>query len=127
MKYLLSAVGKRSLDRLLESGTTLLAFDFDGTLARIVPDRDAAAMAKTVRGSLEELSAHTATAIVSGRSLEDLRPRVEGAVTFLIGNHGVQGSRGGSRMLHQAHDLCRVWISELEKFEDEFSAAGIGV
>ena len=127
MKYLLSAVGKRSLDRLLESGTTLLAFDFDGTLARIVPDRDAAAMAKTVRGSLEELSAHTATAIVSGRPLEDLRPRVEGAVTFLIGNHGVQGSRGGSRMLHQAHDLCRVWISELEKFEDEFSAAGIGV
>lgn len=127
MKYLLSAAGKRSLDRLVGSGATLFAFDFDGTLARIVPERDAASMSKTVRASLEELTAHTATAIVSGRSLEDLRPRVEGAVTFLIGNHGVQGSRGGSRMLHQAHDLCRVWIGELEKYKGEFSAAGIGV
>lgn len=127
MHYLLSAPGKRTLERLASSNATLYAFDFDGTLARIVRDRDAARMAEGVRLSLGELTAKAPTAIVSGRSLEDLRPRVEGTVTFLIGNHGMQGVKAAPRMLHQAHDLCRLWIDELGRRGEEFAAAGIGI
>jgi trehalose 6-phosphate phosphatase len=127
MHYLLSAAGKRTLERLASSNATLYAFDFDGTLARIVRDRNAARMAEGVRLSLGELTAKAPTAIVSGRSLEDLRPRVEGAATFLIGNHGMQGIKAPPRMLHQAHDLCRLWIEELGRLEEEFAAAGIGM
>jgi trehalose 6-phosphate phosphatase len=127
MQYLVSAAGKRILDRLASSSATLYAFDFDGTLARIVRDRNAARMAEGVRLSLGKLTATAATAIVSGRSLEDLRPRVEGAATFLIGNHGMQGVKAAPRMLHQAHDLCRLWINELARLEAEFAGAGIGI
>lgn len=127
MQYLVSAAGKRILDRLASSSATLYAFDFDGTLARIVRDRDAARMTEGVRLSLGKLTATAATAVVSGRSLEDLRPRVEGATTFLIGNHGMQGVKSAPRMLHQAHDLCRLWINELARLEEEFAAAGIGI
>jgi trehalose 6-phosphate phosphatase len=127
MHYLMSAAGKRVLEHLTSSSRTLYAFDFDGTLARIVRDRNAARMAEGVRLSLEGLTAKAPTAIVSGRSLEDLRPRVEGTVTFLIGNHGMQGIKAPPRMLHQAHDLCRLWIDELRRREEEFTAAGIGI
>jgi trehalose 6-phosphate phosphatase len=127
MQYLLSAAGKRTLSRLADSSATLYAFDFDGTLARIVRDRNAARMAEGVRLSLEQLTAKAPTAIVSGRSLEDLRPRVEGTATFLIGNHGMQGVKAAPRMLHHAHDLCRLWIDELSKYADDFTAAGLGI
>ena len=127
MQYLLGAAGKRTLDRLAKNSATLYAFDFDGTLARIVRDRHAARMAESTRLSLEKLTAKVPTAIVSGRSLEDLRPRVEGAATFLIGNHGMQGVKAAPRMLHHAHDLCRLWLSELGRCGDEFAAAGLGI
>lgn len=127
MRYLLSAAGKRTLEGLVSDRRTLYAFDFDGTLARIVRDRNAAKMVESVRLALGELTAKVPTAVVSGRALDDLRPRVDGVVTYLIGNHGMQGVCASSRMLHQAHDLCRLWIKELEKFEAEFAASGIGL
>lgn len=127
MQYLLSAAGKRALDGLASDSRTLYAFDFDGTLARIVRDRDAARMVESVRLALGALTAKAPTAVVSGRALEDLRPRVDGVVTHLIGNHGMQGVCGSSRMLHQSHDLCRLWIKELAKFQAEFAASGIGL
>jgi trehalose 6-phosphate phosphatase len=127
MQYLLSAAGKRALDGLASDSRTLYAFDFDGTLARIVRDRDSARMVESVRLALGALTAKAPTAVVSGRALEDLRPRVDGVVTHLIGNHGMQGVCGSSRMLHQSHDLCRLWIKELAKFRAEFAASGIGL
>ena len=62
MHYLISAAGKRILEHLASSSRTLYAFDFDGTLARIVRDRDAARMAEGIRLSLEELTAKAPTA-----------------------------------------------------------------
>lgn len=127
MQNLMSTAGKRVLERLASSRATLYAFDFDGTLARIVRDRNAAHMAEGVRLALGQLTAKAPTAVVSGRSLEDLRPRVEGTTTFLIGNHGMQGVKAAPRMLDQAHDLCRLWLDELAKRADEFAAAGLGM
>jgi trehalose 6-phosphate phosphatase len=43
MKPILGSDGLQTLDELARA-RALLAFDFDGTLAPIVPDRDAAAM-----------------------------------------------------------------------------------
>ena len=45
-------------------------------------------MTEPVRAALAELSGKAVTAIVSGRSLDDLRVRVDGVVPHMIGNHG---------------------------------------
>ena len=46
----------------------LLAFDFDGTLAPIVPDRDDARMRPRTRALLEEICRRYPCAVISGRS-----------------------------------------------------------
>lgn len=83
----------KSLDVLktLAAGRTLLAFDFDGTLAPIVAKRGAAAMRRTTRARFERVCSLYPTAVISGRGLRDLSTRVRGAaVRYLVGNHGLE-------------------------------------
>lgn len=69
----------------------LLAFDFDGTLAPIVADREAAAMRASTRRLLAEACARYPCAVISGRAVADVRARLEGVgVGFVVGNHGVE-------------------------------------
>ena len=70
---------------MLAGPAPLYAFDFDGTLARIVRERHAATMTEPVRAALAELSGKAVTAGVFGRSLDDLRVRVNGVVPHMIG------------------------------------------
>ena len=116
MQYLLNATGKRRLGRLVTGATPLYAFDFDGTLARIVRERHAAAMTEPVRAALAELSGKAVTAIVSGRSLDDLRVRVNGVVPHMIGNHGMEGLHTSPHVMHQAKECSRAWIKQMERF-----------
>lgn len=68
----------------------LVATDFDGTLAPIVADPDAAAPAAGAVAALSVLARRPgfAVAVVSGRSLEDLRRRCAPPGAWLIGGHG---------------------------------------
>jgi trehalose 6-phosphate phosphatase len=81
----------------------LLAFDFDGTLAPIVPDRHRAAMRPETRRLFTLLCARTACAVVSGRTRRDVRRRLHPARPLrVIGAHGADGGprwqpRGPSR------------------------------
>lgn len=82
----------------------LLCLDFDGTLAPIVESPETAAMPDTIRALIEILRERYPIAVISGRSLGDLRRRVN--VTGLIygGNHGaemdgVAPSEAGRRLL----------------------------
>ncbi|MBI2390594.1 MAG: trehalose-phosphatase [Deltaproteobacteria bacterium] len=61
----------------------LVASDFDGTLAEIVEDRDRACLDDRARASLRALSAAPGfhVAVLSGRSLIDLRSRLSGIAT----------------------------------------------
>jgi trehalose 6-phosphate phosphatase len=69
----------------------LLAFDFDGTLAPIVANRDAARMRARTRKLLERLCDLYPCAVISGRSRNDVTSRLEGLpVRYVIGNHGLE-------------------------------------
>jgi alpha,alpha-trehalase len=74
-------------------------FDFDGTLSPIAARPDGAALQNSMRRRLEELSRVAAvTAIVSGRSRQDLEARVGLPGLIYAGCHGLdiagpQGSR----------------------------------
>jgi trehalose 6-phosphate phosphatase len=95
--------------------TTLFAFDFDGTLSKIVHHHHDAQLAASIRTKLLELSRYAPTAILSGRSLDDLRSRVNGAATHLVGNHGLEVSGTSAEALRQARDVCRAWMQQVQQ------------
>jgi len=70
----------------------LVACDFDGTLAPLVSDPDKAELPAPVCAALRQLHAAPGVvlAVVSGRSLADLRPRVPLPDVILAGNHGLE-------------------------------------
>jgi trehalose 6-phosphate phosphatase len=69
----------------------LLAFDFDGTLAPIVEDRDAAQMRAMTKLLFAQLCELYPCAVISGRSRPDVMERVGGAKLLqVVGNHGLE-------------------------------------
>ena len=69
----------------------VVGFDFDGTLAEIVQKRGAARMRRLTRNRLLRLAKVVPCAVVSGRTLIDLTPRVRGIpFAAVIGSHGIE-------------------------------------
>jgi trehalose 6-phosphate phosphatase len=127
MEYLLTDRGRTELEALL-TVHALFAFDFDGTLAKIVRDRHTAQLGRPIRLWLGELAKRAPTAIISGRSIEDLRTRVGNTVPYLIGNHGLEGLHVTQQVVQQARETCRGWKQLIEeRFGTELTRYGVFV
>jgi len=127
MEYLLTDRGRTELEALL-TVHALFAFDFDGTLAKIVRDRHTAQLGRPIRLWLGELAKRAPTAIISGRSIEDLRTRVGNTVPYLIGNHGLEGLHVTQQVVRQARETCRGWKQLIEeRFGTELTRYGVFV
>jgi trehalose 6-phosphate phosphatase len=89
--------------RRARDGNLLLALDFDGTLAPIVPVPDDAGILPAAVAALAELAARadTRVAIVSGRGLEDVRRRVGLETLHYAGNHGLEIDGPQVRQVHE--------------------------
>jgi trehalose-phosphatase len=114
-----------ALERLAATPVLLVAVDFDGTLAPIVPDPDDAAPLPRARRALAALArqAHTRVAVVSGRALVDLSQRI-GAVepgTLLVGGHGSEFEPASQGRLELPHAR----LLEQVRAAVEASAAGL--
>ncbi|WP_298209777.1 trehalose-phosphatase [Ferrimicrobium sp.] len=68
--------------------TALLAFDFDGTLAPIVPTPEQAQLDSRLRQPLARLSNLTNVIVISGRPTHYLERQFQGIDIRLIGNYG---------------------------------------
>ncbi|BDV43794.1 hypothetical protein GURASL_27170 [Geotalea uraniireducens] len=80
---------------------TIFCFDFDGTLATIVADRQAARLHPACRQLLRDLviKPENIVAILSSRSLDDLIARVPVSGVFLGGGSGIEWRvPGGERL-----------------------------
>lgn len=113
MIYLLSDEGRQAL-RMVASRPVLYAFDFDGTLAKISQDRDGVKLSSSTHEWLRELAVRASCTIVSGRALSDLAPRVNGAVPYLIGNHGLESPLTSAAVLSSAEQICLEWRQQAE-------------
>ncbi len=71
-----------------------ICLDFDGTLAPIVEQPELAAMPDDIRTILTELKERHPVAAISGRSLEDIRGRVDLPGVLCLGNHGAETEGG---------------------------------
>ena len=94
---------------------TLFAFDFDGTLSRIVPVPSDASVPETTSSLLTELSLSAPVAVLSGRGLADLRSRIGFRAKYLIANHGLEGWDNRALALEKAERLSRAWKAALER------------
>jgi trehalose 6-phosphate phosphatase len=111
MKKLSSHEGDQALERLPRL-RALFAFDFDGTLAPIVLVPDQARMTTGVARRLARLAQLAPVAVISGRSLSDLRPRIPPEVQICIGNHGSEASDSGPE-IEAMRQTCRAWMGQL--------------
>lgn len=111
MKQLLSPYGLAALAELARH-RSLYAFDFDGTLAPIVWRHGEARMGTALRSRLARLAAQVPVAVISGRSLADLRSRIPDEVIHGIGNHGNESADQPEAQAMIA--VCRDWIAQLQ-------------
>jgi trehalose 6-phosphate phosphatase len=89
MQHLFSPEGLQALDEAMHR-SPLLAFDFDGTLAPIVPHPNQAVLTGDLSRQLARLAERWPTAIVTGRSLADVTPRLGFTPRYIVGNHGAE-------------------------------------
>ncbi|WP_324665441.1 trehalose-phosphatase [Haloarcula sediminis] len=92
----------RVADQLGDAPGLVVALDFDGTLAPIEDDPDTPGITAANRRAVERLVDHpdTLVAVVSGRQLADLRPRVGIEGVRYVGNHGLEYTVDGEREVH---------------------------
>ncbi|MBS1958169.1 MAG: trehalose-phosphatase [Bdellovibrionales bacterium] len=114
MKYLFSELGKKVLES-LSFTQTLYAFDYDGTLAPIVDDPEAAKATKETERLLNQLSMVASVVVISGRSVADLRRRTALHVNRLIGNHGLEGLGVHRESITNSESTCYKWVQALKR------------
>ena len=90
MRHLLSRESGGVLAQLAWS-RVLVAFDFDGTLAPIVANREMAHMRARTSELFAKVCSLYPCAVISGRSQSDVSARLGGAsVKYVVGNHGLE-------------------------------------
>lgn len=94
---------------------TLMAFDFDGTLAPIVDEPDEAHMDTPTWRALDRLAEVAQVAVVSGRSRASLLARLPASVRYIVGNHGNEGMPGHDPDLGVQTRICQLWQRQLEE------------
>lgn len=115
----------------LACGRTLLAFDFDGTLAPIVSSRESAGMRAPTRALFEKLCELFPTAVISGRGRGDVTERLGGAaVKYVVGNHGLergQDSHALTMLLNEARVRLNALVASTPGLELEDKGFSITV
>lgn len=114
MGLLFSPSGIVRLDEIARPGL-LCAFDFDGTLAPIVPQPEQVRLPANIRASLLALANHAPIAIITGRSVDDIRHRLGFEPDFIVGNHGMEGVPGWEEHAQRHAGLCEAWREQLSQ------------
>lgn len=109
-----SEAGLARLEQMTHGGL-LCAFDFDGTLAPLVPVPDDAHLPDDIRAGLLRLAHHSPLAIITGRGIDDIRPRLGFTPEYLVGNHGLEGVPGWESLTAAHADACRAWLEQLRE------------
>ena len=124
MKHLFTPEGEQALGAVMRL-RPLLAFDFDGTLAPIVARPDEARVPEAVSLGLAELARDLPIAVITGRSVADVRPRLGFEPQYVIGNHGAEDPAAPQPALASpALDALR---QRIRAQAGELAAAGVAV
>lgn len=118
MKHLLSTEALSVLAQRARADT-LLAFDFDGTLAPIMADPERVQMRPETAALFERVCMLYPCAVISGRSRSDVSSRLGGAaVRHVIGNHGSEGGPEDMPTLAGPIARARAFLDQALAHED---------
>lgn len=123
MQHLFGPDGECALARTLKR-RPLLAFDFDGTLTPIVARPNDARLSMGVSARLATLAAHLPVAIVTGRSVADVRGRLGFEPQFIVGNHGAEDASNQAMAGETVAALARI-RARIGAMQPELDAAGV--
>jgi trehalose 6-phosphate phosphatase len=123
MRHLFRREGRAALSAALQ-GRPLLAFDFDGTLAPIVARPSEARVGVGVSERLARLAELRPVAIITGRSVEDVAPRLGFTPQFIVGNHGAEDPEAESRLETSALEAFR---NRLGAQADDLARCGVSI
>jgi trehalose 6-phosphate phosphatase len=123
---LLSKEGKTAFRKDLTSNI-LFAFDFDGTLAPIQERPESVRITPKFLPYLERCKTIGKVAVVSGRSVEDLKSRMDFRPDFMIGNHGLEGFGSPPFAMERARELVRTWQDQLKRNKELWTSGGIWI
>ncbi len=110
--YVFSKTGTKDLEKFLLRAPTLIAFDYDGTLAPIVRDPMRAFMTEKVKNMLFALLEHGPVLIISGRSIKNLIKFGLGDFP-MIGNHGLDFFKISDN--REAKQFVSSWSKKLKR------------
>ncbi len=111
MRHLFSSEGFFCLQR-LATVRSVLIFDFDGTLAPIVSQPADARISTQTMAYLKSLSRSWPVAIVTGRSVSDVRQKLGFTPDYLFGNHGAERyDRWETNHSNENLNPCRSFLS----------------
>lgn len=102
----------------------LLALDFDGTLAPIVARPQDARIPETTATLLASLAERCRVAIVTGRRIDDVHPRLGFSPWRIVGNHGAE-CRSNPALADTLAGLLDGLRAKLPSGMDTLSAAGV--
>ena len=122
MKHLFTPEGEGALQAVLAL-RPVLAFDFDGTLAPIVVRPDDARVPPEVAGHLAAIARDLPVAILTGRSVADVMPRLGFLPSYVIGNHGAEDPATHAPTAGEAFDALRRRLAG----DCDLAAAGVTV
>jgi trehalose 6-phosphate phosphatase len=112
----------RQLLKKFASSNTLVALDFDGTLAPIVRNRHRAAIRQSTRNVLAILAALYPCVVISARARNDVRRRLRGiGIREIVGNHGIEPWSTTPAM----EKAVRRWLPLLKDKLRQFRGVGI--
>jgi len=97
--------------------------DYDGTLSPIVSHPDDAILTKSMKESLRKLSKQFIVAIITGRDLDDIRPRAGLENLWYAGSHGFDIAGPSGDVEHrQGEDFLPVLDEVEERLRERLSA-----
>ena len=82
-------------ERIESSGGAILLFDFDGVLSAIAPTPDDAFISKEVSALLLECASRFPVAIITGRTMADIKKKINEKNIFYIATHGLEWEEDG--------------------------------
>ena len=125
MQHLFSPEGEAALAGALRR-QPLLAFDFDGTLTPTVARPGHARLSQAVSARLAALAARLPVAIVTGRTVDDVRGRLGFEPRYIVGNHGAEEA-GVPAPPRAPNDALSQLLAQLQRRGAELAAAGVTV
>lgn len=116
MESIFSPAGRKAVSKLATS-RTLYGFDFDGTLTPYFTDPDAVFTPPDIAVLMKALCRQAKVAVVTGRALESLGPKLKFRPHYQIGNHGVDGLASARGKLGKARAVSEAWLKGIRAAE----------